>query len=63
MGMTIAIDTTSQLKGNEHYKVDNEKKMILVSKNDAIERQMQSAVSALAQVALDNGNNKRPTEF
>ena len=63
MGMTIAIDTTSQLKGNEHYKVDNEKKMILVSTNDAIERQMQSAVSALAQVALDNGNNKRPTEF
>lgn len=63
MGMTIAIDTTSQLKGNEHYKVDNEKKMILVSKNDAIERQMQSVVSALAQVALDNGNNKRPTEF
>lgn len=63
MGMTIAIDTTSQLKGNEHYKVDNEKKMILVSKNDAIEKQMQSAVSALAQVALDNGNNKRPTEF
>ena len=63
MGMTIAIDTTSQLKGNEHYKVDNEKKMILVSKTDAIERQMQSAVSALAQVALDNGNNKRPTEF
>lgn len=63
MGMTIAIDTTSQLKENEHYKVDNEKKMILVSKNDAIERQMQSAVSALAQVALDNGNNKRPTEF
>lgn len=63
MGMTIAIDTTNQLKGNEHYKVDNEKKMILVSKNDAIERQMQSVVSALAQVALDNGNNKRPTEF
>lgn len=63
MGMTIAIDTTSQLKENEHYKVDNEKKMILVSKNDVIERQMQSAVSALAQVALDNGNNKRPTEF
>lgn len=63
MGMTIAVDTTSQLKENEHYKVDNEKKMILVSKNDVIERQMQSAVSALAQVALDNGNNKRPTEF
>ena len=63
MGMTIAIDTTNQLKENEHYQVDNEKKMILVSKNDAIERQMQSAVSALAQVALDNGNNKRPTEF
>lgn len=63
MGMTIAIDTTSQLKENEHYKVDNEKKMILVSKNDVIERQMQSAVSALAQVALDKGNNKRPTEF
>lgn len=63
MGMTIAVDTTNQLKENEHYKVDNEKKMILVSKNDAIERQMQSAVSALAQVALDNGNNKRPTEF
>lgn len=63
MGMTIAIDTTNQLKENEHYQVDNEKKMILVSKYDAIERQMQSAVSALAQVALDNGNNKRPTEF
>lgn len=63
MGMTIAIDTTNQLKENEHYQVDNEKKMILVSKNDAIERRMQSAVSALAQVALDNGNNKRPTEF
>lgn len=63
MGMTIAVDTTNQLKENEHYQVDNEKKMILVSQNDAIERQMQSAVSALAQVALDNGNNKRPTEF
>ena len=63
MGMTIAVDTTNQLKENEHYQVDNEKKMILVSKNDAIERQIQSAVSALAQVALDNGNNKRPTEF
>ena len=63
MGMTIAVDTTNQLKENEHYQVDNEKKMILVSKNDAIERQIQSAVSALAQVALDNGNNKRPIEF
>lgn len=63
MGMTIAVDTTNQLKENEHYQVDNEKKMILVSQNDAIERQMQSAVSALAQVVLDNGNNKRPTEF
>lgn len=63
MGMTIAVDTTKQLKENEHYQVDNEKKIILVSQNDAIERQMQSAVSALAQVALDNGRNTRPTEF
>lgn len=63
MGMNIAVDTTNQLKENEHYQVDNEKKMILVSRNDAVERQMQSAVSALAQVALDNGKNTRPTEF